>query len=188
MSRRVPSPVASWLLECVVTEPDREAVIGDLIEEYNLRMQSDTPWAVSRWWWGQVGRSIPPMLWTSVRRDWLRTLPVAIGAYVAAGVLEFAGTTAISRLFSLGALFDSLASVVVGLTTMLLAGYFAAWIRPAAAVVLAGIGLVVIVMLMVTMSDSAPFWYQLVFLVGAPAAPLVGRTLCLMKMKVDRPL
>ena len=99
MSHHSPAPMATWLLERVLPERDREAILGDLIEEYELRARSTTPWMVSRWYWGQVCRSIPRMVWGSVSRGrWLPTLGVAMGAYIAAGALEFAGTVAISKL------------------------------------------------------------------------------------------
>src|SRR5207244_4303690 len=99
-----------------------------------------TPRMVSRWYWGQVCRSISQMAWGSVSRGrWLPTLGVAIGAYIAAGALELAGTTAISRLLTPGTRFSTVIDLVVGLATMVIGGYFATWIRPGAATVMAGI-------------------------------------------------
>lgn len=132
--------MATWLLERVVPESNRDAVLGDLAEEYALRARSADSLTVSRWYWGQVYRSIPRMVWGSVRSGrWLSTLGVAIGAYIAAGALEFAGTAAISRLLAPDASVYTLLNVVVGLTTMGIGGYFATWIRPGAATALAGI-------------------------------------------------
>jgi hypothetical protein len=67
---------------------------------------------------------------------------------------------------------------IVGLATIMLGGYLAARIRPAAATALAGIVMIAVVILMVTMSDSAPLWYGLAFLIVGPLAALAGGTLC----------
>jgi len=188
MSRHSPPAVASWLLETVVPERNREAVLGDLIEEFTIRTESDRPRAASLWYWEQVCRSIPRMLWTSMQEEWLRALPIAISAYIAAGMLEFVVTTQISRLFSLGAPFDTVVSMIVGLTTMVFAGYIAARIRPAAATVVASIAFIVVAALMMTRSDTAPLWYQLAFLTAGPLAPLMGGALCLRRTRVGRPV
>lgn len=179
MSHHSASHMATWLLERVLPERDREAILGDLIEEYELRARSTTPWMVSRWYWGQVCRSIPRMVWGSVSRGrWLPTLGVAVGAYIAAGALEFAGTVAISKLLTPDAPVYTVISLVVGLTTMAIGGYFATWIRPGAGTVMAGIVMLVVAVLMMTMSGSAPLWYGLAFLVVGPLATLTGGTLC----------
>jgi hypothetical protein len=169
--------MATWLLERVLPERDRDAILGDLIEEYELRAQSTTPWMVSRWYWGQACRSIPPMVWHSVSR-WLPTLGVAMGAYIAAGALEFGGTVVISKLLTPAAPAFTVISVVVGLITMVIGGYFATWIRPGAGTVMAGIVMIVVAVLMATMRGSEPLWYGLAFLILGPLAALAGGALC----------
>ena len=73
------------------------------------------------------------------RGRWLPTFGVAAGALIAAGALEFAGTVAISKLLAAEAPILTVISLVVGLTTMAIGGYFAAWVRPDAATVMAAI-------------------------------------------------
>ncbi len=63
---------------------------------------------------------------------------------------------------------------MVGLATIVLGGYVAAWIRPGAAQALAGIEMIAVVILMVTMTDSAPLWYGLTFLIIGPLAACAG--------------
>ena len=99
-------------------------------------------------------------------------------AYIAAGALEFAGTMAISKLLTPGAPVYTVISLVVGLTTMVIGGYFATWIRPGAATVMSGIVMIVVAVLMMTMSGSAPLWYGVAFLVVGPLATLAGGALC----------
>ena len=179
MSQHSPSRLATWLLERVLPDRDRDAILGDLFEEYELRARSITPKMVSRWYWGQVCGSIPGIVRGSVARGRsLLTLGVAIGAYIAAGALEFAGTMAISKLLKPDASVYTVISLVVGLTTMVIGGYFATWIRPGADIVLAGIVMIVVAVLMMTMTGSEPLWYGLTFLVVGPLAALAGGALC----------
>ena len=179
MSCHRPPRVATWLLGCFLPELDREAVLGDLVEEYGIRVRSASISNAAGWYWSQVWRSIPPVLWIGIRRGaWLSTVGVAIGAYIVAGMIEFVSVAAMARLFNpVGQTFPVL-SVIVGLATMVLGGYLAAWIRPAAATVLAAIVIIVIVVLFVTMRDSAPLWYGFTFLIFGPVAALAGGTLC----------
>jgi hypothetical protein len=170
--------VATWLLGCLLPPRDREAVLGDLIEEYAIRAGSAPLSTVARWYWWQVSRSIPQILWSSIRREGLlSTLGVAFGAYIAAGLLEFAGVAAISKLLGPDAGPFAVLNVIIGLATMVLGGYVAAWIRPGAASALAGMVMIAVVILMVTMSGSAPLWYGLTFLIVGPLAALAGGTL-----------
>ncbi len=174
-----PPRVATWLLGCFLPESDRETVLGDLVEEYGIRVQSASISNGAGWYWRQVWHSIPAVLWMGIRRGgWLSTVGVAIAAYILAGMIEFVGLAVMARLLSpVGRAFPVL-SVIVGLATMVLGGYLASWIRPAAATVFAAIELIVIVMLFVTMRDSAPVWYGLTFLIFGPVAALAGGTLC----------
>jgi hypothetical protein len=112
------------------------------------------------------------------REAWLSTVAVAIGAYVVAGTIEFAGVAAIARLLGPDARPRPVLSATVGLATIVLGGYLAARIRQGAATALAGIVMIAVVILMVTMSDSAPLGYGLAFLIVGPLAALAGGTLC----------
>lgn len=178
MSDEVAPRVATWLAGCVWPHADRQVVVGDLIEEYALRARSTSPSLARRWYWGQICRSVPFALWSSIRRgSALSTLAVAAAAYVAAGVLEFAGTVVIARLLDATARPFAVVSAVVGLITFVLAGYVAASIRSGAAHALAGIVLFAVAMLMLTSSGSAPLWYVLIFLILGPLAALAGGAL-----------
>ena len=179
MSHHSPPPMATWLLERVLPEDDQDAILGDLIEEYELRARSATPRLASLWYWGQVCRSLPRMVSRSVSRGrWVPTLGIAIGAYITAGALELAGTVAISKVLSPHAPAYTFISLVVGLTTLALGGYCATWIRPGAGRVMAGIAMIVVAVLMMTMTGSAPLWYGFAFLILGPLATLAGGALC----------
>lgn len=182
MNPRALPQVAKWLLERLLPEKDRNTIVGDLIEESALRARASTRIATAWWCWGQVARSIPLLLWSDLRRRrWLGTLGVAIAAYVSASVIEFVSTAVISRMFRPDAPLGTVLSVIVGLVTMALGGYVAAAIRQGAAPVLAGIILIVVGVLFVTMPNSAPFWYGLTFLIAGPLAALAGGRLHLIR-------
>jgi hypothetical protein len=101
-----------------------------------------------------------------------------MGAYIAAGAVEFAGTVAISKLLAPDAAVFTVISLVVGLTTLAIGGYFATWIRPGDGTVMAGIVMLVVAVLMMMTSGSAPLWYGLAFLIFGPLAAFAGGTFC----------
>jgi hypothetical protein len=173
-----PPRIAGWFLESLLPDRDREVVMGDLAEEYAIRAQVASPASVSRWYLGQVYRSLPPVLWSAVRRGrWVGTLSVALGTYIAAGILEFWADAALSRLLAQNPRVNTVVSLIVGLTTMVLGGYVAMWIRRGAARALAGVVTIGVAVLMVTIPNSVPLWYQLAFLIGGPLASLAGGAL-----------
>jgi hypothetical protein len=67
MSRYSPPALACWLLQSVLPVSYRGAMLGDLIEEYTLRVESTSPSAASRWFWSQACRSVPFMVWSSAK-------------------------------------------------------------------------------------------------------------------------
>jgi peptidoglycan/LPS O-acetylase OafA/YrhL len=167
---------ATWLFERFLSPTDREAISGDLMEEYAFRYRA-SPRLVVPWYWGQVCRSIAPLLWIRLRREkWMSTLSVALVAFIVAGAIESAGIQALSSLLGSNATAPSVLTMVVGLATLMLSGYLAAWVRPFAANVLAVLEILAVVILMVTMPTSAPLWYGLAFLVFGPLAAFLGGT------------
>jgi hypothetical protein len=177
VSRQLPPRSATWLLGCLLSEADRDAVIGDLIEEHELRRSLSSP-RVSWWYWSQVWRSVLPLLWIAARRErWPGILGAAIAAYALVTIVESAATIAVQRLLVPEAFVQVLINLIVGLSAMVMGGYVAARIRRGAAAVLAIIIAVVVVGLMTTNSGSVPLWYQVGFLVFGPMASLAGGAL-----------
>src|SRR5271154_6889040 len=83
MSRYSPPAFACRLFQTVLPVPYRGALLGDLIEEYNLRVEAASPSAATRWFWGQACRSIPFIIGSSLRNgDWLISASAAVGVYV----------------------------------------------------------------------------------------------------------
>jgi hypothetical protein len=167
--------VIGWLL----AERDKEALIGDLMEEYALGLAStsvhDVRAHAARWYWRQVGRSVPPLLWASMKRgDWLGTLGAALASYIVIATLVTASDIATSRLFAAHSLLHVLASFTAYVVVLMLGGYLAAWIRPRAAVPLALIVAVMSVVVLMRMGEAATFWYQVGLIITGPSASLTG--------------
>ena len=174
---RVPM-LPTWLLHCVLPPEDRDAMLGDLLEEYGIRSAVSRT-SAARWYWGQACRSIPVVIVSSIRRRGsLITVSIALGVYVFVGVLNFAGTAVVARLFGANTESSRLSGVVVGLGAIAIGGYVAGWLRSGAATVLGGLVLIVAALLMTASNDSAPFWYQLTFLICGPVAARTGVLLC----------
>lgn len=178
MSENSPPPLATSLLRQVLSARDRDAVLGDLIEEYALQAGVTTDHSARLWYWRQVFASIPPLLWSAARHGrWLSTLSLALGIYIVAGLLEFLIDAAVSWALVPSAAMDDVLSLVVGLLTLALGGLVGNRVRPGTARVLGAIVLIGVALLMVTMPDSVPLWYQLAFLIFGPAASCAGGTL-----------
>jgi hypothetical protein len=104
---------AARVLGCLLPSRDVEVVVGDLQEEYGHRLRTGAGTHAMAWFWGQVFRSIPPLMWTSIRRDGvLTTLGLAATACLLQAALEF-----VSR------------SGIVSLTGLMLLGYGANRLR-----------------------------------------------------------
>ena len=176
MKRNSPPAFACWLLESVVPAPYREAMLGDLIEEYALRAESASSLTVTRWFWSQACRSLPSMVGSSLRsRDWLISLSIATGVYIVMGGLKLAADLAISRLVAPQPSTYVLLAPVLFLATSSISGCVAARIRRGATIFLA-------LMVMITVAISidlevcpipVPWWYQFGFLTLGPLSVLV---------------
>ena len=72
-----PSGVAIYLLSLVIPTREREAIPGDLIEEYQTKvLPKRGKFRASLWCWGQVCRSLWPLLWTHRKETGLLSLTV----------------------------------------------------------------------------------------------------------------
>jgi hypothetical protein len=173
MTRHSPPRIAQWLLEGFVAARDREELLGDLAEEFSLRTHScGTSW---HWYWGQVLRSIPAIVWNSARQGrWIRTLPVALGAYILAGAVEFFVSEALSGLLPLDAPMHTAVNLLVGLAAILAGGYLAAKVRPGADLTMGVIVALAVLALMMAQAGSVPLWYQLAFLLLGPCSSVAG--------------
>lgn len=173
-----PSPprLAGWLLRCIVPTEERESIMGDLAEEFSFRTQSSAAW----WYWGQTLRSIPIIAWQSVRRGLsIQTFLVALGAYFAAGLVEFAADAALAKIVNPKSFWEPVLGLITGLTTMTAGGYAAARLRQGAEKLMSGLILLAVTILFAAQVGEAPVWYGLAFLVAGPVASLAGGALAL---------
>lgn len=168
------SGLAGWLLGCVLPRRELEIIIGDLEEEYALRCRS-TPDA-SRWYWIQVFRSLPPLLWAPVRRGgWLPTLGVALAACVVQALVELTTKLALVDLLPAGARSLDFLTLLVTLPSFTILSYLATRVFPGAATMLAGIVLFA-VFLQVAVQDGQgmTIWTQLSALCAGPSMAFTG--------------
>lgn len=178
MSPATPPRFLSWVLGCLLSESDRETLLGDLYEEYALRSSSGRAMEATVWFWTQFLRSVPPLASASIRRGgWLPVLGAAFVVYFMVSVVEAAGTWAVSTLLPATADRNFIVNFVVGLLSMLLGGYIAARVRRGAAEVLALLAAIAVVTLMITRGENVPLWYQIGFLVLSPLASIAGGAL-----------
>jgi hypothetical protein len=175
MRAHLPPPrLASRLLLGLIPDRNLEYALGDLAEEYALRASCGSRWTASYWYWIQISRSAVPMMAAAmVRTGRVRTLVVAVGAYLAASIAEAIGTAGLRQLALNGLVFD-IANTSNGLLTIAAGGYVAARLQPCAVPVLAGIVGAVVVLLMIAAGGNVPVWYQLTFLLFGPAAAVAG--------------
>jgi hypothetical protein len=176
MRRKSPPAFACWFLESVIPVPYREAMLGDLIEEYTLRAESASSLAASRWFWGQACRSVPSMVWSALRsRDWLISISTAIGVYIVMRMLEFAADSTISRLVAPRPMTYVVLAPVVFLTITSIGGWVAARIRRGATIFLALIVMitVTVAIYMKVCTIPVPWWYEFGFLTLGPLSVLL---------------
>jgi len=177
MRRTLPPAFACWFLDSVVPVSYREALLGDLIEEYTLRAESASPLTASRWFWSQACRSVPSVVWSSLRSgDWLISMSIAMGVYLAMGVLKFAADLTISKLLAPGQATYVVLAPVVFLTTSAIGGCVTSRIRRGATIFLALIVMITVAVLidLKICTTPVPWWYQFGFLTLGPLSVLLA--------------
>ena len=171
-----PPPFASWIIEYVLPVPYRESMLGDLIEEYALLLESRSYPSASRWFWSQTCRSIPPLAWFHLRSGrWLMSLGTAIGVYIFMGMLKFVADLVISKILVPQPTTYVILAPIVFLATTLTGGLVATRIRRGAAIFLALIVLMTVAVLIELRVCTIPVppWYQLGFLILGPLTVLI---------------
>jgi hypothetical protein len=151
-------------------------MLGDLIEEYNLRAESASPLVATRWLWSQACRSVPFMVWSSLRSgNWLISMSIAAGVYMVMAMLKLAADLMISKLVAPQQATQVVIAPVVFLLAAAIGGCVAARARRGAMVFLA-------LMVMITVAVSielkvctipVPWWYEFGFLTLGPLAVLI---------------
>ncbi len=180
MRRYSPPAFACWVLESVLPDRHREAILGDLIEEYTLRLESTSPFSASRWFWSQACRSVPPTVWSSLRsRDCLISISIAMSVYIVMKILEYAADLTISKWVAPQPTTYVVLAPIVFLTTTAIGGCAAARIRPGATKFLALIVMiaVAIAIYLKVCTIPVPWWYEFGFLTLGPLSVIITPTL-----------
>jgi hypothetical protein len=171
-----PPALACRLIEFFLPVANREAIMGDLIEEYTLRVKSRSPFTASRWFWGQACRSVPCLLGSSLGTgNCLTTLSIAMGVYLFMAMLKFAADFMISKWVASNQTTHVVLAPIVFLTITAMGGCVAARIRRAATIFLALIVMITVTVLISinVCSIPVPWWYQFGFLTLGPSAVLI---------------
>jgi hypothetical protein len=168
--------VANWVLSRIVPETEREALVGDLAEEYELRASASSSTAALKWYLRQFCASAPPLLWARLTRSaWLSTTGVALLAYIAVGVVELI-VNGLTSSASAGAAYNPL-GMLITFPMVVLIVYFAARLRRNAGMVLATLMLVSVTAMTLWSAESVPLWYRVAYFLVGPAAALIGSVL-----------
>jgi hypothetical protein len=175
-----PQTFLCLLLESVLPDPYREAIIGDLIEQYTLRVESTSRFSASRWFWSQACRSVPPRVWCWLRSgNWFLNMSIAVGVFIFMATLKFAADLTISKLVSPDQTMDVILAPIVFLTITAIGGCVAARIRRGATLFLALMVTITVAILIELKFCSlpVPWWYQFGFLTLGPLAVMITPTL-----------
>lgn len=169
---------ATWILSRLLPADERGPLVGDLVEEYALRLKSASPSAAFTWYLRQVGASAAPLLWTRLRRAaWLSTVGAALFAYIAVGVVEFAVNRVMPGPVRGAAIAYTPLSLIIPFPAVVLIGYCAARYRRRSPIVLAGLMLLAVTGMTLSSTENTPVWYRIAFFVVGPAAVLIGSAL-----------
>jgi hypothetical protein len=176
MSRYSPPAFACRLFQNVLPIPYRGALLGDLIEEYNLRAEATSASAATRWFWGQACRSIPFIMGSSLRNgDWLISVSTAVGVYAVMGMLKLAADFMIAKLVAPGPTAYVVLAPIVFLAFTSIGGCAAARIRFGTAVFLALFVMITVAVQIIakTCTIPVPWWYEFGFLTLGPLSVLL---------------
>jgi hypothetical protein len=168
----------TWAVEWLLPRQLVDEVVGDVVEEYELRRRSAPESADVLWVLSQFCRSLAPVICLSVRREgWLVTIGAGVGCFVVVNFVEAAADALILPLLAVHAQLQAGVGLLLGLGAMTLGGYLAARIRSAAPIVLSVMIFITVAVLMRMGVGNVPMWYQLGFLILGPLASLKGGTL-----------
>jgi hypothetical protein len=168
--------VLNWILSRIVPVTEREPLLGDLTEEYELRASEGSPSTARQWYLRQVCASVASLLWVRLTSIvWISTTAVALLAYIAVGVVELIVNEVTSSV-SANAAYNPL-GMLITFPMVVLIVYFAARLRRNAGLVLATLMLVSVTAMTLWGAESVPLWYRIAYFFAGPSATLVGSVL-----------
>ena len=169
---------ATWVLSRLVPRSDREALVGDLAEEYTLRAHAASAAAARTWYLRQLCASAAPLLWVRLTRStWITTLGVALFAYIAVGLVEFMVNWALAGSSATGTAAYRPLGMAINFPMVVLIGYFAAGLRRTAPRVLGALMLLSVSAMTLWGHESLPTWYTIAYFCVGPAAAFIGSAL-----------
>jgi hypothetical protein len=172
------SRLADWVLTCATPPEDREAVVGDLAEEYAIRVSQGSPARAACWYWNQVIRAVPWLLWLPLRRNGVfGALAVAIVAcFIQAGV-ELCAASIIRNVADPANAISPQMGLGVVLLSLFTVSYAAARVRPGAGTLLAVMAMVAAVSQSIAIGPAALGLSHVAGAIAAPSAALAGAAL-----------
>jgi hypothetical protein len=175
--RHPPLRMVTWILSWLVPKDFREALMGDIAEEYALRLKTASSSAALKWYLRQICASIPPLLWARLTRSaWLSTLGIALLAYFAVAVIDLILKRTILN-WTAGTFSPFTVGLIFTFLTVALIGYFAEQFRRRAATVLGAMVLLTVGAMTMGMAENSPLWYRVAWLFVGPAAAVVSTVL-----------
>ncbi len=176
MPRRA-AQLAMWALCRLVPREQREALLGDLAEEYALRARASSSSAAARWYLRQICASVVPLLWSGLTHcAWVATAGVALLAYIAIGLVELLVNSAIAGVAATSHGAYNPLGMLLTFPAVVLIGYFAAGFRRRAAIVLVAMMLLSVTAMTLWADENLPTWYRIAYFLVGPAATLIGST------------
>jgi hypothetical protein len=170
--------LANWLLACAAAPDDRRYILGDLAEEYAVRRAGTSRMSATWWYWTQVLRSVPWLLWIPVRRSgWLATLGVALLACAVQAAVELTTAAVLAGVVSNNARAAVLCTLALVLGSLVVVSCVASRVRPGAGTLITLIASVAVLVQALHLGiDGIHLWYVLES-ASAPSAALVGSVL-----------
>jgi hypothetical protein len=177
MKRNPPPRIPCWVLECVLPVSYQEMMLGDLIEEYAVVSQSHSPWMARVWFWSQACRSVPPVMWSMLRRgDWSTRLLTAIAVYASMAMLKLTASVVIIGWISPSQDAGVVLAPIEFVLITAIGGCVLSRIRPDAIIFLALFVMISVLVLIAVRicTIPVPWWYQCAFLTLGPLSVLIA--------------
>jgi hypothetical protein len=163
------------LIECLLPRDLSDVVIGDLCEEFALRVHATQRRRAVSWFVLQSARSIPPLLFLSIKRwSWFKSLGVSAVAFVVLGELEPLVHRWLAGNFDPGVNQQIAMSLLVGFAACACGGFLSTWMHRGSALLYSAIGASFMVAAIASADTTARPWMLTAFLVIAIVAPIIG--------------
>jgi len=175
---QLPLHLATRILSRLLPKGEGEALVGDLVEEFEIRAKLTSRAAASRWQLRQLCLSAAPLFWSRLTRAaWISTLGVALLAYLSVIPVEYIVNRVLANSTAAGTFGYLLLGLAIPFPAVVLIAYLAAGLRPRAGIVLGAIMLLMVTIMTLSAHEAVPLWYHIAYFVVGPAATLIGSAL-----------